>query len=315
MIGICLESSHKRGMGHLFRVFNLTKFLNNQNHNFILFINNDKNAISLIKEKNINYEVVNLADFQTDWESELINKYKIKTWINDRLDTDIRHSKNIIKNNVKLVTFDDAGSGAELADINIAALSFNCSKNLLKGKKILTDIKYLILNKEIEKYKRIRTQCDKILVTHGGSDTYGVSIKTVKILKEINKPATIITGPSFHHKKELESIIDQRFTIKNTVPSLIEEFYNYDLAITGGGITPFEANASGLPCIIIANEPHEIQSAQYLEQIGSSVFAGYHDNINIKLFNQILNIKKMSKNGCDAIKTSGVDNIFSELYN
>jgi spore coat polysaccharide biosynthesis predicted glycosyltransferase SpsG len=312
MIGICLESSHQRGMGHLFRVLNLVNFLTEKRLSFVLFINNDEKAISLIKEKNIPYEIVNLSDFESDWESVLINKYNIDFWINDRLDTDIKHSENVVKNNIKLITFDDSGSGAELVSINIAALTFNNSEKL-KGNKVLTGIKYLILNKEIEKYKRIRSKTEKILVTLGGSDTYGVSLKVIEILKKIDKPATIIIGPSFQHKKELKNIIDKRFIVKNTVPSLIEEFYNYDIAITGGGITPFEANATGLPCIIIANEIHEIQAAQYLQKLGSSIFAGYHENIDIKLFSQNFDIVKMSKIGSETIKTDGVENIFEEI--
>jgi len=312
MFGICIESSHQRGMGHLFRVLNLIEYLKEKKQNYVIFINNDKNAVFIIKEKNIPHEIVNLSDFQSDWESVLINKYNIDLWINDRLDTDIKHSQNVVKNNIKLVTFDDRGTGAKLADINIAALSFNNSEEL-KGKKILTGIKYLILNKEIEKYKRIRTKTERILVTLGGSDTYGVTLKVVEILKNLDKSATIITGPSFQHKKELENIIDDRFIIKKTVTSLIEEFYNYDIAVTGGGITPFEANATGLPCIIIASEIHEIQTAQYLEKLGSSVFAGYHENIDIKLFNQNYDIEKLSKIGLKTIKTDGVENIYNTI--
>ncbi|OGH99714.1 MAG: hypothetical protein A2039_01620 [Candidatus Melainabacteria bacterium GWA2_34_9] len=299
-------------MGHLFRVLNLIEYLKEKKQNYVIFINNDKNAVFIIKEKNIPHEIVNLSDFQSDWESVLINKYNIDLWINDRLDTDIKHSQNVVKNNIKLVTFDDRGTGAKLADINIAALSFNNSEEL-KGKKILTGIKYLILNKEIEKYKRIRTKTERILVTLGGSDTYGVTLKVVEILKNLDKSATIITGPSFQHKKELENIIDDRFIIKKTVTSLIEEFYNYDIAVTGGGITPFEANATGLPCIIIASEIHEIQTAQYLEKLGSSVFARYHENIDIKLFNQNYDIEKLSKIGLKTIKTDGVENIYNTI--
>ena len=159
-----------------------------------------------------------------------------------------------------------------------------------------------------------KAESEKIIVTLGGSDTYGVTIKVVEILKKLSKSATIITGPSFLHGKELENITDGRFIIKKTVPSLIEEFYNYDIAVTGGGITPFEANATGLPCIIIANEIHEIQTSEYLQKLGSSIFAGYHENFDIELFSQDFDIMKMSKIGSETIKTNGVKNIFEEIF-
>ena len=40
---------------------------------------------------------------------------------------------------------------------------------------------------------------------------------------------------------------------------MAEEMSRHDLAVTGGGMTPFEANAAGLPCIVVANETFEIQ--------------------------------------------------------
>jgi len=312
MFGICLEASHKKGLGHLYRILNLVEFLNSVNKDFVVFVNNDKTAVSLLKENSVNFEFVNLSDFESDWETELIKKYRLNVWINDRLDTNIRHSQNIVKNGIKLITFDDAGSGAELADVNFAGLPFMFNEDL-KGKKICKGIKYLVLNKEINVFKRKRKDINNILITLGGSDTYGVTLKIVKILKELNKKACVITGPSFLHKNELEKLINDNFTVKNTVPSLIEEFYKYDIAITGGGITPFEANACGLPCIIVANELFEIENAKYLDNLGSSVFAGYHEKINMEVFTKELNIEKMSKIGMENIKTNGIENIYKEI--
>ena len=84
-------------------------------------------------------------------------------------------------------------------------MTFN-NKEKLKGAKILTGLDYLILNKEIEKYQRIRTRSEKILVTLGGSDTYSVTLKVVDALKQKGKSATIITGPSFLYEQELKKI-------------------------------------------------------------------------------------------------------------
>ncbi len=304
MFAICIESSHKKGMGHFYRGLNLYQYFKNA----IVFVNDDAKAISLLKEKNIPYAVVDFSDIDSGWESGLIRKYGIKTWINDHLDTHIKHSENIKKNNINLITFDDEGEGASLADLNICALP--CRYSVNKGRKILKGIEYLVLNPDIKKYKRQRTNLNKIIVTLGGSDTYGVTLKVAGMLKKINKKATIVTGPSFEHGEELENISNVFFEIKTTVPNLIEEFYGYDLAITGGGMTPFEANSSGLPCIIVASELQEIENAQYLDNLGSSIFAGYRDNINTEIFTKEPDIEKMSKIGMENIKTNGVENIY-----
>lgn len=309
---LCIEASHKKGLGHLFRMFNFIEHLKEQAHEYFVFINDDERVASLLNEKGIEFKTVELNDFSSDWETTLIKQHKIDIWLNDRLNTEKKHSENVVKNNVKLITFDDRGSGAELADINFVSLAFSDSE-ILKGKRVKTGIEYLILNKEIDKYKRIRTKLDKILVTLGGSDTYGATLKVAEILKTQDKKATIVVGPAFQHRKELDVINDGRFTIKSGVPSLIQEFSNYDIAITGGGITPFEANASGLPCIIVANEIHEIDNANLLVNLGASIFCGYHENIDIELFNMDFNIEQMSRSGLEKVQTLGTENIYKEI--
>jgi spore coat polysaccharide biosynthesis predicted glycosyltransferase SpsG len=312
MFALCIESSHQKGMGHLFRALNFIDYLNTKNSSYIVFINNDPIACNILQSKNIPFETVYLMDHDSDWESKLILKYRVDIWINDRLDTIIKHAENVKKNTIKLVTFDDKGSGAELADIHIAALSFD-KIEILKGKRVLTGLEYLILNKEIEKYRRIRKFCKKIIVTFGGSDTYGVTLKVIDILKSIHKKATIHIGPSFQHSAELKAMIDDNFHIINNVPSLIEVFHEYDLAITGGGLTPFEANASGLPCIIIANEIFEIQNGHFLENIGSSIFAGYYKDIQHEVFNKSFDIENMSIAGIENIKLDGAKKVYTEI--
>jgi spore coat polysaccharide biosynthesis predicted glycosyltransferase SpsG len=314
MFAICIESSNKRGMGHFYRALNFIKLLDSNKEPYIILLNKNPKSISILKKKNLPFETVPLDNFKYDWETDIIKKYKISIWLNDRLDTKSIHTKNIKKNGIKIVTLDDRGTGAAFADFHFSGFTFDKAE-YLEGKNIFTGIDYLILNDEIERKKRIRKVCKKILVTLGGSDTYGVTIKIIEILKQLKKHATIITGPEFAHDIELKKIVNENFKIKKHVPSLIEEFYQYDLAITGGGITPFEANASGLPCIIIANELFEIPNAKFLQKIGSSIFAGFYKEIDKTIIDQDLPIKTMSEIGMNTIHTNGAENIYRTIRN
>jgi len=313
MFAICVESSHAKGMGHLFRMLNFANYLNKKKEKYIFVINNNKKTKEILSSKNIPFEVVNLEDYISNWESNIIDKYDIKYWINDRLDTGEINSLNIQKKSVKLITFDDLGEGAKRSNLNICGLFFH--KDNIYGKKVSKGVEYLILNNEIDKYKKQRIKIDNILVTLGGSDTYGVTIKVLKLLKKYNVKSSIHIGPSFRHKKELEKELTDDYKFLKFIPSLIEEFSKYDLAITGGGITPFEANASGLPSLIIANEIFEIENGKFLDSIGSSKFIGFHDNINEHVFEKLnsLDIKTMSKNGMDSLNTKAVDKIYREI--
>lgn len=312
MIGFCIEASHERGLGHLYKALNFVEYLDGLNERYVVIVNDDPISTSILKQRGVAYVTVNLSDTQSDWETTIIKQYGITTWINDRLDTDKRHAEHIKKHSVKLVTFDDRGTGATLADLHFAPLVFS-GKELLRGKRVLTGIDYLVLSKEIDGCRHVRKHLDSILVTLGGSDTYGVTLQVVALLKSLNKRATVVVGQSFQHHAELERVIDERFMVKRGVTSLIQEFVHHDLAITGGGVTPFEMNASGLPCIIVANELHEIEIGKYLAGVGSSLFAGYYREIDERVFSMDLNLIAMSRSGIEKIKTDGVENVFREV--
>jgi len=313
MLAICIEASHQKGMGHLFRMLNFAKYLKKQDEDFVFLIKNNDKTKSILKEYSYKFEVVSLEDISSNWEKNIIEKYNINYWINDRLDTKKQHSLNIKNQYIKLITFDDLGSGATHSDINICGLFFN--NDSLKGKKILQGVEYLILNDEIDEHKKQKDGLDNILVTLGGSDTYGVTIKVLKLLKKYNIKATIHLGPSFAHKKELDEILTDDYKTITLVPSFIEELSKYDLAITGGGVTPFEANALGVPCIIIANEIFEIANGEFLDNLGSSKFIGYYDKINENIFKNLdkLEISDMSKKGLDGLNTKASEKIYREI--
>jgi spore coat polysaccharide biosynthesis predicted glycosyltransferase SpsG len=253
-----------------------------------------------------------LEDLKNNWEAKLIAKYGINVWINDRLDTDIRHAGNVKAAQIKLITFDDHGSGAALADLHFAPLVFE-EVEKLQGRKVCQGTDYLALNSDINRFKRLRKTAGRLLVTLGGSDTHGVTLKVVDVIKKRTQSATVVIGPAFEYRDELERIIPDGYQLKDSVPSLIQEFSLHDLAITGGGVTPFEANASGLPCIIVANERFEIPAAKHLHQIGSSVFAGHWSELGEDLLDRKLEIERMSRTGMEQITTGGVRNIYREI--
>lgn len=312
MFAICIESSHDRGMGHFYRALNLANYFLQINQPCILYINDHEPSIDILNKTNLPYRIIDLTDCRNNWESHLIKQDKINIWINDRLDTDIIHAKKIKATNIPLVTFDDRGSGADLADINIVGLSFNSSEKL-PGIKVLRGLDYLILNPTINSFKRLRNNLSSILVTLGGSDTYGVTVKVVEFLKAINLKATILVGPAFIHIEELNKVLNNNFILKNNVFSMIEEFHYHDLAITGGGITPFEANASGLPCIVIANEIFEVPIGEALEKLGGSTFAGYHKSFLLPNFISNFPLEEMSCSGMKNIDTLGVERVTEAL--
>lgn len=312
MFALCIESSHARGMGHFYRALNLADGLAKAGLTYTFFLNDHVPSRQILMERGVSHRVVDLEDFTGNWEASLILQHGITLWLNDRLDTNVRHAENVKATGIPLVTFDDRGTGAVLADLHVAALAFDAQEQLA-GARLLRGADYLVLNPQISDYTRLRQQCSSILVTLGGSDTYGVTVKVVKLLKEMDLTATIVVGPAFMHMAMLDEVLTEGFTLKRGVPSMIEEFYRHDLAITGGGITPFEANASGLPCMVIANELFEIPVGVALQKLGGSCFAGHHESLSRPLFSADLPLEHMSQAGMRNIGLQGAQRVIGVL--
>lgn len=311
MLGICIEASHQRGLGHLFRMLNFSTLLTQRGFNFRFFVNADRDAETILQRTSLPYESVDLKS--DGWQKDIIMRYALETWIDDRLDTSLAHARIIEACGLPRVTFDDRGEGALLATLNVGALCFGASAEHLRGKHVLVGPRYLILNPEIARYRHLRNKLNSIVVSMGGSDTYGATVKVVQSLKTAGRPATVILGPGFRHNAELEQVLDDSFIVKRNVPCLIEEFSHHDLAITGGGVTSFEANAAGLPCIVIANEDFEIPVGLGVEALGGALFAGHHSNFSLDCLREDMPLQKMSEAAIQQIDLQGANRVLDAL--
>lgn len=302
------------GMGHLFRMINLYGVLRQSGAKAtMVLLGKHPPASEWLSRAGIPFEVVaNPNTAQPNWEAALTLRYGAKIWVNDRLQTDIGHAIRVKELGLRLVTFDDLGSGAALADIHVAALA-GIREETPHGVKVLTGLKYLMLSPEIARFRRQRTECNSWVVSLGGSDTHGVTIRIAQWLSARQQPATLILGPGFNHDEMLSGISGSNITVKSSVPSLAAEFAKHDLAITGGGLTAFEAAATGLPTVTVANEAWEVAHCLYLQAAGCTVFAGPYENINLSLLERPLDIAKMSKAALITVDVDGIDRVHYEL--
>ena len=302
------------GMGHLFRMITLFRVLRQNGADAVIVLLEPHPAsIEWLKNADIPFDVVaEQISGMTNWEVVITLRHKAIVWINDRLNTDAVHAARIKALGLKLVTFDDLGSGAALADIQVAALAGVRGENPV-GLNVLVGLEYLILTPEITCYRRQRSDCGSWVVNLGGSDTHGVTVKVAEWLSEHRQVATLILGPGFSHDEALNKVIREGITVKRSVPSLVAEFSMHDLAITGGGLTAFEAAAAGLPTVTVANEPWEVAHCRHLELLGCSLFAGSHEGMDLSVLNVPLDISRMSRAALAAVGIDGAARVCREL--
>lgn len=316
MLAICIESSHARGMGHLFRALNLISCLEERKEAYIVLVNGDEASLKILRGKGIPFEKVDFNDESGNWEARIIQKYGVDVWLNDKFESSLALCGHVKEQGILLAAIDDHGPGAKWLDIHFAGMLFDRQPKDIPGKRIYAGLEYNILNPEIALYRRQRRKkrAERMVVTLGGSDTYGVTPQVVDALRSYGCAADVIVGANFRHEEELLAAADGRFHIYREVPSLMELFSHYDLAITGGGVTCLEANGAGLPCIIVANEPHEVDTARYLESKGGAVFAGYYQKLSREKLNPAcLSVDQMSLCALKAVTLEGRENVYHKL--
>jgi spore coat polysaccharide biosynthesis predicted glycosyltransferase SpsG len=308
---LCIEASHVRGMGHLFRGLVLAAALERRGAAVRFLVNDEPAAAAILQARGREFDVVLLDNLEQAWEAALVQRHGVRVWVNDRLQTDARHAKRVLEAGAKLATFDDYGTGAAFANLHVAALPAGGLP--ATGERVLSGLRYLLLDPAIERYRRLRKKALRTIVTMGGSDTHGITVDVARVLRECAIEATIVLGPAFRHEAQLAPLLDARFTVKRNVPSLAAELAGHDLAVTAGGITLYEACASGLPCIAIAAELWERNSVEALARLGACADGGYRGQIDRAPFQRPLPIEAMSSAGMRALDFEGAQRVAEAL--
>ncbi len=308
---IGVESSKARGMGHFFRSLLYAAYLKSIDKQFVILINKDERAIDILKSKCIPFIVVDYSD-ESEWETPIIEKYKAVVWLQDKFETSMQMAVNIKKSNILFCAIDEFGAGAEMCDIHFAGMMYLTGHNM-NGKKIYYGSEYVILNPEIDYYKRVRTEVSNVIISLGGSDPYGMTVDVVKQISKTNLSVEVIIGPNFDYREELDRVNIKNYPVLQNVPSLIEEFSKFDFAITSGGVTCCEANSCGIPCIIIANAPHEMYTGIFMQNSGGAIYAGSYEGWDREVIRCIsnFNIEQMSRAGMATFDTKAIERIFS----
>jgi len=307
-------------MGHIFRAINFHSYLKAKGEACVILTNPHAPAEDALRKNSVQFDLIDLNNEQSQWERILISRHRIDVWINDRLTTGKAHALRVKNAGAKLITMDDHGPGADLSDLHVASLSFSESEPP-RGRRVLQGIDYLILSPHIIARRRLRRTLERIVISLGGSDTYGVTVKVAILLRELNYSAVIHLGPAFAHHDALAALLGDNLSVTENIPSLVDLFSDFDLAITGAGVTPFEANAAGLPALVIANELFEIPNGKLLHAAGSAFFMGHHKNLcrhqmQAGLSYAAAHLEEMSRRGMERFSPqTAFERIFKEIKN
>jgi len=311
----CIESSHSRGMGHLFRALNLIPTLQSHTSSIYVVTNPDTVSEEVLRSYGITPIIAHTDEHDKDWEEDIIKSIQPDIWINDRLHTTESHVRKVKSHGISVITLDDEGPGALVSDLvfwtHLDPPPFRSSfhGHLCHG------LDYLVLNQDINLLRRVRSSFESIIISLGGSDTYGVVEKICPYFTDLDMQITICLGPNYRHSTP--DYLASQVNVKRSVPSLVHELSDHDIAITSGGITALEAASLGLATFTIANELHEIPLCKSLERLGCVHNLGYYKDIDFaSILRLIFSVPKssLSKRGCQLINPQCINNVATKVF-
>jgi len=161
-----------------------------------------------------------------------------------------------------------------------------------------------------------------VLVTMGGADRTGASLRIAEALTHLDKgiQKTIVLGKGFANMgriRQMQRGLDSSFFFVQNVNDLGERLWKADVTICAGGLTLYEMACVGAPGIVLWEDDHEnIQGHAFAEEkivwnIGNGMTTSI--NIIVDAVRTLLSEKKermeMSRRGKMLVDPSGIDRV------
>jgi spore coat polysaccharide biosynthesis predicted glycosyltransferase SpsG len=279
-----------------------------------IILDGEKPAIDLVRDSGFEWdEVKTSTDFFL-----MLDAFSPDVVLLNQLNSPLELVTEIKKRDILIATVDDTGPAAASADLRFnpeyVIADAYCGHMFIPLR--------LDYQRENLKERVVSKEVHSILVTLGGSDTYGFTPKVVRALSGLTEEIsiTIIAGPSFQHNRELDLAIGdsrRKFNVIHNVKDMIPFLRSADLAICSAGLTLFELACLGTPVVVICAEMFEEETAQYMEKNGFGTNLGFGVKVSEHAISQAVQSlisdherrKSMSVKGKKLIDGAGVDRI------
>lgn len=272
------------GMGHIYRCMTLAYNLTGHEVMFVLN-ENRKIGVEKIKETFFPFYLVkcdkDFFDFVKSWNADIV--------VNDCLDSEYQYMEQLSKLVGRVVSFEDLGKGAELADVVINAL-YDIEDNKINHS--YCGEKYICLREEylLSTLGEYHQEVKNILVMFGGTDPCNLTERVYNIAianqyKYPNIKYSFILGSGY--KNSSLNDIEDFIKIYTDVKRVSDFMRNADLAFTSQGRTVYELASMGVPAIVLAQNERE-QLHSFAQMQNGFINLGLGKNVHNKTIESTL---------------------------
>ncbi len=257
------DSSEQLGMGHVYRVLAMAQQL--ARHKLKIILSPERPlGQNFFEQFGFDYQALDDSEF-----ANLIETDKPDLLVFDYLDSDYQlvHKLKTLSPETKILSFEDQGFGAQLADLVISDLYPNES---IAENKQLSGLQYSILAPSFETLPRIsefQPEVRHIVVLFGGTDPSGLAEKTLSALEQTKFAGQVIVIRGMG-AKPISADWKLDVQILKNVKNMPRVLAQADLAFSSAGRTITELASLGVPTICMAQNQKELKHSHTTEQNG-----------------------------------------------
>lgn len=272
-----VDGYRELGMGHIYRCLTLAYSLTGHE---ILFVTREDRTEGYQKLLDSHMHVQSVGSDEEFY--ALAGKWQPDVIVHDCLNTEREYILQLKQLAKRVVTLEDIGSGADVADATINALYEDDSK----GENYYWGEKYVCLKDEflIAPCAEYHEQVKKVVVLFGGSDPSDFTYRAYNLAKKMHADFPHISfrfvlGAGYdNHVHKLSDDEACKIKVVTDIKRVSDALSDADLAITSQGRTVYELAAMGVPAIVLAQNERETKHT----------FAQMHNGfLNLGMGNQV----------------------------
>lgn len=257
------------GMGHIFRSMSLAHEITDHE---VVFVCGEREALAVSNIAGHDY-IIHAAKERSILKR--IVELKPDLVVNDMLDTDAAYIDHLHRHGIRVLNFEDLGTGAARADVTINELY---DEPVISGDNILWGNDHLFLRDEFisARPRPFRPKVQNLLLTFGGTDSTNLTMIVLRLIEPLIAGCDLrvfaVTGAGYRHLDELRSFADRfcagRVNISVATGVMSRFMEKADLAVCSNGRTVYELAHMRVPAVVIAQHEREATHSFAREENG-----------------------------------------------
>ncbi|MBI3932548.1 MAG: hypothetical protein HY317_03975 [Acidobacteria bacterium] len=276
-----VDGSGRMGLGHVYRSLAIADALRETSQADVAFLMTADHTEGILTVSRRGYPVRVAGDGQLETYLEHVRDFAPAILINDLPQIEDRYLRalsHLGATTVNLVdTLDDLERTEHYTQVIVSVM--NEDRETPEG--FYGGPEYAILRSHFQgRVKDVRDEPRLVLLTFGGSDPQGLTVKAAGALRDIDPRIEVVAvaGLAFPYRTEFEALAS---TLPRKVPLINEAgghiadlMLEADVVVCSGGMTVYEIAALGTPGIVLGQNTREEQRMREFARYGTVEYLG-----------------------------------------